>query len=177
MKHPTNAQHAAGDRRAHKLIVSAAVAVVVGILIAGGVAQASSKTAGGRGGPIATAATREVNLREKGQLHLVSHHNEMLQEQGNGTGTLNGHITVQLNLAYTQASVKFTAYTSGGTITGTGEGNTYAAGHLAHFNGTATITGGTGKYAHASAHGVKLRGTLVKRTYSFTVEVEGKMRY
>ncbi len=173
MKHLTDVQHAAHRRPTHRLLVSLVAAVVlVGILIAGAT-QAGAKSRG----PIATAATHEVNLSEKGQLHLVSHHNEVLQEQGGGTGTLNGHITVQLTLAYTQASVKFTAYTSGGTIVGSGEGSTYAAGPVAHFKGTANITGGTGKYAHATAHGIKLKGTLVKKTYSFTVEVEGKMRY
>ncbi len=173
MKHATNAPHAAHRHRTHRLLASLTAAVVlVGILIAG-----ATQAVANRRGPVASAASHEVLLREKGQLHLVSHHNEVLQEQGNGTGTLNGHITVQLTLAYTQASVKFTAYTSRGTIVGTGEGSTYAAGPLAHFKGTANITGGTGKYAHASAHGIKLKGTLVKKTYSFTVEVEGKMRY
>lgn len=174
MEYPTNAQHVAHRRRTHRLLASLVAAVVlVGILVIGVAAQASAK---GRG-PIAAAAAHEVTLHEKGQLHLISHHNEVLQEQGSGTGTLSGHITVQLTLAYTQASLKFTAYTSGGTIVGTGEGSTYAAGPVAHFTGTANITGGSGKYAHASGNGIKLKGTLVKRTYSFTVEVEGKMRY
>jgi hypothetical protein len=177
MRHPSSAQHTAGDRRTHRLIAAAAAAVVLaGTLTVARATQASAKAAGARG-PVAATAAREVNLREKGQLHLVSHRNEVLQEQGGGSGTLKGHITVQLTLAFPQASVKFTAYTPGGTIVGTGEGATYASGSVAHFNGTATITGGTGKYAHASAHGIKLKGTLVKKTYAFTVEVEGKMRY
>jgi hypothetical protein len=154
-----------------------ALTVAAVALLAAGSASGHKLGAGGRShGPVAVAA-RELNLREAGRLHLVSHHNEVLLEEGSGSGTLNGHITVHLTLAYTQATVSFTAYTSGGTIVGTGEGNTYAEGHLARFKGTASITGGSGKYAHASAHGIKLRGTLVKKTYAFSVEVEGKMRY
>jgi hypothetical protein len=170
MKH-VNAEQAAHRRRTQKMLASVVAAtVLVGIFI--GAAQAGTGHA-----PVAVAAAHEVTLREKGSLHLVSHHSEVLQEQGSGTGTLNGRITVQLTLAYTHASVKFTAYTSGGTIVGSGEGTTFAAGPVAHFNGTANVTGGTGKYAHASAHAIKLKGTLVKKTYSLTVEVEGKMRY
>jgi hypothetical protein len=165
-----------------RIAILFATACLLGTFVGGGsaVSLAADHTlgiGGHHGSPTAVSAARELNLHETGRLHLVSHHNEVLVEQGSGSGTLNGHITVRLTLAYTQAAVSFTAYTSGGTIVGTGEGSTYAEGHVAHFKGTATITGGTGKYAHASAHNIKLRGTLVKKTYTFSVEVEGKMRY
>src|ERR1700684_1586008 len=111
MKRPRTAQHA-GCRRS--LIVSTIAGVaLLGLLAVGGAAQASGHalSAGGRShNPIAVAA-RELNLHETGQLHLVSHHDEVLLEEGSGSGTLNGHITVRLTLAYTQASVTFTAYT------------------------------------------------------------------
>jgi hypothetical protein len=166
-------RHRARQRPSSRRIVTSLLAVTALLGTAG---AAQSLGAKGHRSPIAVAA-REVNLHETGSLHLVSHHNEVLVEQGSGSGTFSGHITVRLTLAYTQASVRFTAYTSGGTIVGTGEGSTFAEGHVAHFKGTASITGGTGKYAHASARGIKLSGTLVKKTYAFSVDVEGKMRY
>jgi hypothetical protein len=126
---------------------------------------------------VAVAAS-ELNFVETGHLHLVSHHKELIVEEGHGTGTLSGNITVKMTLAYSQASLSFTAYpSSGGTVIGRGEGSIYAEGHSAAFTGNAAITGGTGKYAHASGHHVRLSGTLQRKTFALYVRVEGKMRY
>jgi hypothetical protein len=126
----------------------------------------------------AAVAARELTLRESGSLHLVSHHHEQIVEVGHGTGTLGGSITVRLTLVGSQASISFTAYPSnGGTVVGHGEGSIYAGGHTAHFIGNAAITGGTGKYAHASGRNIRLEGTLQRKTFALYVKVEGKMRY
>ncbi len=126
--------------------------------------------------PIAVEAT-ELSVHETAHCHLVSHHREVLFEEGYGSGTLSGKLVIHLSLAYTQGSVAFTAYPPGGTITGSGEGSSYAKGNTAYFNGTASITRGTGKYAHASASDVKIRGTLQRKTFVFVVEVNAKLRY
>lgn len=130
-----------------------------------------------RSAPVAVAA-REMTLHETGNLHLVSHHHTQLVEEGHGTGTLSGSIIVKITLAFSQASITFTAYPStGGTVIGRGEGKLYAGGRKANFSGTATITGGTGRYAHASGHNIHLAGTLQRKTFALYVRVEGKMRY
>lgn len=130
-----------------------------------------------RPGPVAVAA-REITLHESGNLHLVSHHHEQIVETGHGTGTLSGSITVNLTLAFSHASINFTAYPSGGgTVVGHGEGNIYAGGQTAHFSGSATITGGSGRYAHASGRNIHLEGTLQRHTFALYVKVEGKLRY
>jgi hypothetical protein len=129
------------------------------------------------GRPIAVAA-QEVTLHETGTLHLVSHHHEQIVESGHGTGTLSGSITVKMTLAFSQATVSFTAYPSnGGTVVGNGEGKLYAGGQVAKFTGAATITGGTGRYSHASGRDIHLEGTLQRKTFTLYVKVEGKMRY
>ena len=117
-------------------------------------------------------------LRETGNLHLVSHHHEQIVETGRGTGTLSGSITVKLTLAFSHASATFTAYPSnGGTVVGDGEGTIYAGGNNAHFTGSATITGGSGRYAHASGRNIRLEGTLQRHTFALYMKVEGKIRY
>jgi hypothetical protein len=126
--------------------------------------------------PIAIEA-RELSVHEVAHCHLVSHHREMLLEEGYGSGTLSGKLVMHITLAYTQGSVIFTAYPPGGTITGRGEGSSYARGNTAYFTGTASITSGTGRYAHASARGVKIRGTLQRKTFAFFVEVNARLRY
>lgn len=127
--------------------------------------------------PVAVAA-RELTLYESGNLHLVSHNHEQIVETGHGTGTLSGSITVRMTLAFSHASISFTAYPShGGTVVGHGEGTIYAGGKNAHFTGSATITGGSGKYAHASGQNIHLEGTLQRHTFALYVKVKGKMRY
>jgi hypothetical protein len=171
-----------GRRKFVALVLGLAVAI--GIVISMDVVAASSRAASvtggdgyGRRGPIAVAA-RELAFAERGHLHLVSHYHENIVEEGHGSGTLSGNITVQMTLAFSHASVTFTAYpSSGGTVVGRGEGTIYAEGHTANFTGNATITGGTGKYAHASGRNIRLRGTLQRKTYALYVQVEGKMRY
>jgi hypothetical protein len=156
------------------LLLVTAVGVV--LLLALGVAS-STADKGGHHRPVAVAAS-ELNFVETGHLHLVSHHNELIVEEGHGTGTLSGNITVRMTLAYSQATVSFTAYpSSGGTVSGRGEGSIYAEGHNADFTGNAAITGGTGKYAHASGRNIRIKGTLQRKTFALYVEVEGKMRY
>lgn len=149
------------------------------ILAIGGAAAYSSPARGGehQPGPVAVAA-RELMLHESGNLHLASHHHEQIVETGHGTGTLSGNITVKMTLAFSHASVTFTAYPSnGGTVVGYGEGTIYAGGKTARFTGSATISGGSGRYAHASGRNIRLEGTLQRRTFALYVKVEGKMRY
>ena len=116
-------------------------------------------------------------VHEKAHLHLVSHHNGIIVEEGHGSGTLNGKLVIHLTLAYTQGKVTFTAYPPGGTVIGRGEGSSEVNGSTAYFTGTASVTGGTGKYAHASARNVPLRGTLQRQTFAFFVEFTATLRY
>jgi hypothetical protein len=160
--------------------------LLLALLLLGATSAASVSAAASSPGQLASrarstptaVAAREMTLHESGNLHLVSHHHEQLVEVGHGAGTLSGNITIKMTLTTTQATISFTAYPStGGTVLGHGEGSIYAGGHTANFSGNATITGGTGKYAHASGRGIHLEGTLQRHTFALYVKVEGKMRY
>jgi hypothetical protein len=166
-------------RRRQTLV--ALLTLLATVVVAGGTAAAYLSTGGSEGerrsGPVAAAA-RDLMLRETGNLHLVSHHREQIVETGRGTGTLRGSITVKLTLAFSHANVTFTAYPSnGGTVVGYGEGTLYAGGKTARFTGSATINGGSGRYAHASGRNIRIEGTLQRHTFGLYVKVEGKMRY
>lgn len=125
----------------------------------------------------APAAATELTVHETAHLHMVSHSHLSIVEEGNGSGTLSGRLTLHLMLSLTGGSVTFTAYPPGGTISGRGEGTSYAKGNTAYFTGTASITGGTGKYSHASAHNVQLHGSLQRHTFAFFVELSARLRY
>jgi hypothetical protein len=125
----------------------------------------------------APAFARELSVHETAHCHMVSHSHLSIVEEGYGSGTLSGKLSMHLMLSLSGGTVTFTAYPPGGTISGRGEGTSYAKGNIAYFTGTATITGGTGKYAHASAHNVKLHGTLQRHTFAFFVELSAKLKY
>jgi hypothetical protein len=132
---------------------------------------------GGAGrGPVASEA-RELTVHESAHLHLTAHRHEVLVEEGYGSGTLSGKVILHVTLSYSNGSVTFTAYPPGGTISGRGEGSSYAKGNTAHFTGTASVTGGTGKYAHATARNVSVKGTLQRKTFAFFLELTGRLRY
>jgi hypothetical protein len=171
--------HHTAARRSHPRQTLVALLILPATALAAGTAAAYPATVDNThpSSPIAVAA-RELTLYETGNLHLVSHHHEQIVETGRGTGTLSGSITVSMTLAFSHASVTFTAYPSnGGTVVGYAEGTLYAGGRTAHFSGNATIRGGSGRYAHASGRNIRLEGTLQRHTFALYVKVQGKMRY
>jgi hypothetical protein len=128
------------------------------------------------GGPVAVAA-HTIAVSDTTHMHMITHQHEVITEEGHATGNLSGNLAIRLTLAYTQASVTFVAHPSGGTIVGRGEGAYYVQGNTAHFVGTASITGGTGKYAHVSGNGIHIAGTLQRTTFAFLVQFAGTIRY
>jgi hypothetical protein len=81
-----------------------------------------------------------------------------------------------IHLAYTSAAVTFTAYPSGGSLSGSGTESYYVAGHTGYFKGTMKITHGIGRYAHASGS-LHIAGRIERRSYAVSVEITGRFRY
>jgi hypothetical protein len=125
--------------------------------------------------PVATART--TYLSETANLHLVAHQGtQILHEEGQASGTLRGRLTAVLNIAYTQATVTFTASSPGGTLTGRGVESYYVSGKNGHFSGRMIITGGTGMYAHASASTLQTTGLIKRAHYELMMTVNGQLK-
>jgi hypothetical protein len=122
----------------------------------------------------ATAAQHQ-SLKETIQSRLVSHHATLLTERGTGKGTFNCNINLEIRLSYTHAYITFSAYPPGGSLLGHGETSFYVAGSSAKFNGTLILSGGSGKYSHASGSALTLQGTLQRGTYALSATVNGTM--
>lgn len=119
---------------------------------------------------------KHVAVSETVRAHLLHHRGGTeLYDAGTLTGTYSCPLTININIAYTQATITFECRASGGTFGGRGTTSYYAAGHLAHFEGALSVTSGSGKFAHVSSQGMRITGTLVRGSYSLTGSVSGKL--
>lgn len=123
--------------------------------------------------PAASVAKR-VTVTETVRAHLLHHHGGTeLYDAGTLAGTYSCPLTIDIDIAYTQATIAFVCRASVGTFSGRGTTSYYAAGHLAHFEGALSVTSGSGKFAHISSQGLKISGTLVRGSYALTASVAG----
>lgn len=120
---------------------------------------------------------RTTYLSETANLHLIAHQGtQILHEEGQASGALRGRLTVVINIAYTQATVTFTAHPPGGTFTGRGVESYYVSGKNGHFSGRMSVTGGTGTYAHASASNLQTTGLIKRAHYEVVMTVDGTLK-
>lgn len=123
------------------------------------------------------ATARTTYLSETVNLHLLSHQgSQILHEEGQASGALHGRLTVEINIAYTQATVTFTAHPPGGTFTGRGVESYYVSGKNGHFSGRMSVTGGTGTYAHAAASNLQTTGLIKRAHYEVVLTVDGALK-
>jgi hypothetical protein len=116
-----------------------------------------------------------ISVNETAHLHLVSHKNAVLHEQGVGYGTFHCPLAIQLTISSTTVGILFTCTPHGGSISGTAKASFYVAGAVARFSGMLSINHGTGAYIHASGVALQIKGTIRRETYALTVRVSGRM--
>jgi hypothetical protein len=128
----------------------------------------------GRVVPSAHAA-RTLDGTDTAHLHLLHQRETVVFEEGAASGALPGHMRAQLEVGSVFTGT-CTIYTGGGTITGHGRATPHGSGRYQSFSGTLTITGGSGRYAHA--HGqTGLYGTFDRRTFALVIQTSGRIAY
>jgi hypothetical protein len=120
-------------------------------------------------GPIVARAARTECVNDTGQI---------LTEEGPISGTIPGTVKVRLEVGTTEVRASFTIEpSSGGSIVGTGRARISSSAKYSSFAGSLSVTGGTGRYAHARGSG-KLYGALERRHDHLTVQTrEGTLHY
>ena len=156
----------------------AATSTLCGALAAGCLATATQAVAGG--GPSGHRAGRAhaahvLKATDTAHLHYVSSSGSLLFDEGKATGALPGNMRVHLDLGTTFTGT-FTIYTSGGSIQGHGSATPHGSGTYESFSGTLTVTGGSGRYAHAHGHG-GLYGTFDRDNYALVIKTTGSLNY
>jgi hypothetical protein len=152
-----------------------AVAIVAGAVAAAGLLWGGTALAS-RGAPSPARAARTLDVRNESHMHLVHESGSLLLEEGPATGTLPGSVKVRFDVGAT-VSAYFTIYPrGGGSIAGHGSGALHSTGTYASFGGTLSVTGGTGRYAHAHGTG-GMYGAIDRHTYAMTVQTIGTLHY
>ncbi len=121
-------------------------------------------------------AARTISLNDSGRLHLTSHHGFTLNEQGSASGTISGTIYIHLHVVSTnRVTAEISLYPHGGSITGYASASYRPSGAFATFQGTMSVTRGTGSYNHASGSGLSFSGSVQRSNDAVNVRVNGRM--
>jgi hypothetical protein len=143
-----------------------------------GVALAAFALSWGVSDAPAARIARVLNVRDEGHLHSVGISGSRLTDEGPVSGTIPGRVRVRFdyNGGPTVAAL-FTIYGRYGSISGRGHGKvSNPASSTPSFRGALSITGGSGRYAHARGSG-ELFGVFYRRSLGLTVQAIGKLHY
>jgi hypothetical protein len=153
-----------------------ALAYWLAISSPGSTAGASTYTPNHTHRPLAHAA-RTISATDTANLSWVKSKSKgsHLYEEGEAHGTLPGKVIANANLG-PPFTANVTIYTSAWSIRGHGTATPHASGLYESFAGTLTVTGGTGRYAHAHGH-AGLYGVFNRRTYDLKVQTTGSLSY
>lgn len=149
-------------------------------------AMLASMLALGAGGATAAAAqapTRartaasELTLNETLKATRVGPPGHAFNEKGAASGTLTGTVAARVEtIASTSGQATITLYLSKGTISGRAPTHGHIVGPTAYFEGSMSITGGSGSYAHASGTGLKFKGTINRQNFRVSAQLHGTLR-
>jgi hypothetical protein len=142
---------------------------IAGALLLPGVAGSASAD------PSAHAA-RKVAATEHVTLTLVKKTGTKFRHKGRATGTVAGSVSSQITLTSLAIKGTVTVRAKDGTLRLRVTGNARSGGLRAKFDGTATMDGGTGRYAKARGSGT-FTGVVNRRTWAATIDAHGSMTY
>jgi hypothetical protein len=154
------------------LVVSAVFLGVIPGVVSSGAASARPV----RSVSDATAA-RVVSLSLTTKLRLVGRPGHVSYAKGTVSGTFSGTTSARfVAIGSSGGEATFTIYpASGGSILGRSVTHGRVVGPVAYFSGTASIVGGTGRWAHAHGTNLKYTGTVNRQNYRSASVMHGSI--
>lgn len=140
-------------------------------------AAASSTGATARPNGVTGVAARTISLNLTTTAHLIGRPGHVAYAKGTISGTFTGTTSVRyVAVSSLGGETTFTIYPkSGGSLYGKSITRGRAVGATAYFSGTSTVTGGTGRWAHAHGTNLKFSGTVDRQNYHSTSVLRGSI--
>jgi hypothetical protein len=163
-------------RRASLLAISGAV--VLG-LAAALVVPAVALVPVAAGAPAGAHAARHLSIHETATLRLIGYpKGHVFNERGTVSGTYRGSTEARLvAITNTKWEATLTVYTSGGSLKAKATARARPVKEeevIGYFLGSASITGGTGTWAHTSGS-LTFNGSINRRTFQVSADMSGTL--
>lgn len=154
-----------------------APACVVALLVGG---PLTSDPAAGASPPApltrARASSAYTSVNEVGELKKENSSGTTIDEKGIGKGTFNCSVVMEMTLSGTLVTAKYTAWLSGGSISGTAIAHINSATKtIGYFSGSITLHGGTRGRTHASGT-AKFSGEINRIYFNMNTHITGNLR-
>jgi hypothetical protein len=123
-------------------------------------------------------AANSMTVREHVTLKLVKRTGSTgFQHTGRATGTVSGSVRSRITLTHSVVMRGTVTITTGrGKLRLKVDGRARSIGLRSKFSGSATIAGGSGRYAHADGTGT-FSGVVNRSTWAATLDASGSFRY
>jgi hypothetical protein len=147
------------------------------MVVAGPLASVAAASASPRA-PLtrAHASSAYTSVNEVGELKKESSSGTTIDEKGIGKGSFHCSVVMAMTLSGTLVTAKYTAWLSGGSITGTATAHIYEATKTeGYFSGTITLRGGTRGRTHASGT-AKFSGEINRTYFNMKTHITGNLR-
>lgn len=135
-------------------------------------ASAVALVAAGVAAPGASAGTQRVS--ENVSLRLVKKSGSSFTHRGRATGTVAGSVSSRMRLDSLSITGTVTVRARGGSLNLRIKGRARSGGLRSKFSGSATMAGGTGRYAHARGRG-SFSGVVNRQTWAATIKASGSL--
>jgi hypothetical protein len=125
----------------------------------------------------ATAAqARTVTASSSGTLKFTKTHGSLIEAEGSISGTLAGSLSVHISFnSNSRMAATFSGSLHDGKLSGRVSGEYYPSGSTTLYEGSATVSSGSGSYAHARAVGVHVSGTVNRSRRIVTIRLSGHL--
>jgi hypothetical protein len=125
---------------------------------------------------VASASSAYTAVNETGELEKENSSGTTIDEKGTGKGTFHCSVVMEMTLSGTLVTAKYTAWLSGGSISGTATAHIYeATKKIGYFRGTITLRGGTRARTHASGT-AKFYGEINRIDFNMKTHITGNLR-
>lgn len=122
------------------------------------------------------ASARTQSITEDVRLKLVKKSGMSYEHRGSASGTFDGSVRSKMTLDALSISGVVTIVTRGGSVNLKVRGTARSGGLRSKFDGTATLTGGTGRFRKARGTG-KFSGVVNRQTWAATLHATGTLAY